>query len=235
MATPGMTLRRARTVRSGWLAFALVAIAAFVALAVLVTVWPGFDGLDMWASGLIRATRTPPLTALADFFTFVGSAAVVMPIAALLMLWMALKRNWAAVVYVFMTVAVGWALGNYPLKAIIHRQRPPVKYAIAPITNGYSLPSAHSLGAFLLFTTLCVIVMLNLPTGHHLKRWLAAVSAIIILAVGYSRVYLGVHWFGDVLAAYLFGWAWWSFTTATYFGSVTDEKRVAPRPGAAAG
>jgi membrane-associated phospholipid phosphatase len=76
-----------------------------------------------------------------------------------------------------------------------------------------------------------VIVMLNLPAGRHLKRWLAVVSAIVIVCVGLSRVYLGVHWFGDVLAAWLLGGAWWSFTTATYIGSVTEERRVALRSG----
>jgi undecaprenyl-diphosphatase len=91
------------------------------------------------------------------------------------------------------------------------------------------MPSTHTLAAFLFFATLCVVVMLNLPTGRHMKRWLAILSTLAILAVGYSRVYLGVHWVGDVLAAFLLGGAWWAFTTVTYFGSVTEERRVAFR------
>ena len=93
------------------------------------------------------------------------------------------------------------------------------------------MPSSHTLAAFLLFTTLCVLVMLNAPVGRHVKRWIAGASALIIIAVGLSRVYLGVHWFGDVVGAVLFGGAWWMFTTATYFGSLTEEKRATPRIG----
>jgi undecaprenyl-diphosphatase len=141
-----------------------------------------------------------------------------------------IRRNWAAALYVFMTVAVGWFLGNDVIKNLIRRPRPS-GVNIAPISGDFSMPSGHSLASFLLFTTLCVIVMLNLPTGWHLKRWLAAVSAVVIICVGLSRVYLGVHWFGDVVAAWLLGGAWWSFTTATYFGSVTEERRVALRSG----
>ena len=151
----------------------------------------------------------------------------------LLMAWMALRRNWAGVVYIFMTIGVGWFLSNDVIKNIVRRPRP-VGVNIAPITGEFAMPSSHSIASFLMLTTLCVIVMLNLPTGHHLKRWLAIVSAVLIVLVGYSRVYLGVHWVGDVIGAWLLGGAWWSFTTATYFGSVTEEKRVSPRPGGSA-
>lgn len=231
MTTPGISADSwRRDPRSGWLVFALGALATFVLLALLVTAWPAFSWLDSAVSAAIRSVRNPVLNNAAGWVTAVGSLEFVAPVTVALMLWMAIKRNWGAALYVFMTVAVGWFLGNDVIKNVIRRPRPS-GVNIAPVSDGYSMPSAHSLAVFLLFTTLCVIVMLNLPTGWHRKRWLAIGSAIVIVAVGLSRVYLGVHWFGDVVAAWLFGGAWWSFTTATYFGSVTEERRMAFRSG----
>jgi membrane-associated phospholipid phosphatase len=231
MATPGMRVGRSqRDPRAGWLAFALVAMGAFVIVAVLAISFPAFDDLDAALSAAIRSMRSPALTQLALLFTWLGSSMVTATVTIALMAWMAWRRNWAAVVYVFMTIPVGWFLGNEIIKNVIARPRPQ-GVAIVPMPADFSMPSGHALASFLWLTTLCVIVMLNAPTGRHLKRWLAIGSAVLIVGVGWSRVYLGVHWTGDVLAAWLFGFAWWSFTTATYFGSITEEKRVAPRPG----
>lgn len=231
MAAPGISVGRwQRDPRAGWAALAILGMGAFVLVAFLAVAWPAFDSVDAALSAAVRSIRTPVLTQLALWFTRVGSLEVVATVTLAMMVWMAVRRNWAAAVYIFMTVAVGWFVGNNLIKNIVRRHRP-IGVNLTPIRTDFSLPSSHSLAAFLMFATLSVIVMLNMPTGHHLKRWLAIGSAVMIIGVGWSRVYLGVHWTGDVIAAWLFGFAWWSFTTATYFGSVTEEKRVAPRPG----
>ena len=231
MATPGMSVGRLRRdPRAGWLAVALIALVGFVILVLLATAWPLFDRFDAAISAVIRATRSPALTPAAVWLSEIGGLEFVGAVTLVLGIWMAVRRNWAAIVYIFMTIVVGWLLGNDVIKNLIRRPRP-VGVNLTPIGHDFAMPSSHSLASFLLLTTVCVIVMLNLPTGRHLKRWLAVGSAVVIVLVGYSRVYLGVHWAGDVIGAWLLGGAWWSFTTATYFGSVTEEKRVSPRPG----
>jgi undecaprenyl-diphosphatase len=217
-----------RDPRAGGFALAIVAFGVFLLIALLAVLWPAFSWLDAKASALLWSVRPPSLSVVARWVTELGGAPAIVSAAVLLVLWMAVRRNWAAAVYVVMTVGVGWVLGNEVVKNIIRRDRPQ-GVNIAALPNDFSMPSGHSLAAFLFFATLCVIVMLNLPTDTHLKRWLVLVSSIAIIAVGFSRVYLGVHWFGDVLAAWLFGGAWWAFTTATYVGSVTEERRVALR------
>ena len=209
---------------SGWLVFASGALAAFVLITLAAVSWPAFDKLDAVISAGIRSWRAPVLDQVAIATTTLGSAYVVLPVALVLAVWMLARRSWGGVLYVFMTVGVGWALGNYVLKSIIHRPRP-VGVNIVPVLSDSSMPSSHTLAAFLLFTTLCVLLMLNAPVGRHVKRWIALASAIVIIAVGWSRVYLGVHWFGDVVASCLFGGAWWMFTTATYFGSLRWDSR----------
>jgi undecaprenyl-diphosphatase len=203
----------------------LLALGVFVLLAGMASLWPAFRSVDGTLSAGIRAMRTPLGNAIAPWLTELGGLTLVVGGSLALVVWMAVRRNWAAVVYIVFTVGVGWFIGNNIIKNVIHRPRPS-GVNIVPVPGDYSMPSAHTLAAFLFWATLCVIVMLNAPTGRHLKRWLAIGSAIVILAVGWSRVYLGVHWFGDVIAAFLFGGAWWTFCTATYFGAVTEERRT---------
>jgi undecaprenyl-diphosphatase len=217
-----------RDPRAGGFALAVIALAVFVLLALLAALWPAFSRLDATLSALAWSVRFPWLNDAARLATELGSGVVIAPASAALVVWMALRRNWAGAVYIVMTIGVGWVLGGEVIKNVIRRARPQ-GVNLVPITDGFSMPSGHSLAAFLFFATLCVIVMLNAPTGAHLKRWLVAASCVAIVAVGMSRVYLGVHWFGDVLAAWLFGGAWWAFTTATYLGSVTEERRLALR------
>jgi len=220
-----------RDPRAGWFVVAVGSLGLLLLAFLLAMAWRAFATLDAAISGAIWSTRTEFGVVMAHGATFLGSTLFVVPVTVLLVLWMGFRRNWAGVVYVFMTIAVGWFLGNDVIKNIVRRPRP-VGVNLVPLPHDYSLPSGHALAAYLLFATVCVVAMLNLPTGHHFKRWLAIVSAVIILAVGWSRVYLGVHWFGDIVAALLIGAAWWLFTTATYFGSVTEERRATLGPGA---
>jgi membrane-associated phospholipid phosphatase len=217
-----------RDPRAGGFVLAFGALATFALLAFLMVAWPAFADLDHRLTAAVWSARSPALNGLAVAVTELGSGRLVIPATLALLLWMAIRRNWAGAIYVVMTVLGGYLLGSQIVKPLLGRTRPHGTNLI-PLPSDASMPSTHSLAAFLFFATLCVVVMLDLPTGRHVKRWLAIFSAIVILAVGYSRVYLGVHWIGDVLAAYLLGGAWWALTTATYFGSVTEERRVALR------
>ena len=89
-------------------------------------------------------------------------------------------------------------------KATIGRQRPPiVDHAIE--ASGESFPSGHALGAA---ATLGVLVYIGWL--HHPRRLplFATVAGLVVLIVGLSRIYLGVHWSTDVLAGWLIGISW---------------------------
>lgn len=70
-----------------------------------------------------------------------------------------------------------------------------------------SFPSGHSMMAAITYLTLATIVAGVLPT-RALKVYVLALAALVTLAVGVSRVYLGVHWPTDVLAGWTAGAAW---------------------------
>lgn len=108
----------------------------------------------------------------------------------------------------FAGLALGGAgLLNVAAKHAFARQRPVLWESIAPEAT-FSFPSAHAMGSAAL---VCVLLLLAWPTRW---RWVAVVVGVPFVAlVGFSRVYLGVHFPSDVLAGWAAASAW---TAAVY-------------------
>lgn len=105
------------------------------------------------------------------------------------------------------TVARG-ALLDLGLKHLFERPRPEgaTRYLHAV---SWSFPSGHAMGALVGYGMLAyVLIMLSRSTGQRIAA--VVIAAVLILAIGLSRLYLGVHYFTDVLGAYAAGAAWLS-------------------------
>ena len=89
---------------------------------------------------------------------------------------------------------------NEILKAVIQRNRPDVLAYI--YEKGYSCPSGHAMGAVIFYGTL-LIFLWNTKLSKKIKWVLTILGSILILAIGFSRMYLGVHYFSDILAGFL--------------------------------
>lgn len=98
--------------------------------------------------------------------------------------------------------AVGYAAAvPWLLKNGLQVARPP-----NAISDGWSFPSAHALYSSVIYGFLAVLLATRLQPE---KRWLVyAVSIVLVALIGFSRLYLGVHWFSDVLAGWLLGFLW---------------------------
>lgn len=214
-----------RDPRAGWLGAAALLAALFAGLVVVVLASPSVDRVDAFLSAAVRALQNPQLTQLAIGITQLGGGWVIVAGTVAASVLLLIRGKTAAVVYLVCTVGGGWFLGNVVIKNIVDRMRPQ-DVALIDLPRGFSLPSGHSLASFLLYASLAVIVVLNVD-GQTAKVAAIVGAAVIIGAVGLSRVYLGVHWVGDVAAAWLFGGAWWAFCTATYLASVTEHQRGA--------
>jgi undecaprenyl-diphosphatase len=136
--------------------------------------------------------------------TALGSQAVLLVVAGGAVIWMFLSRARRDGLRILIGMA-GAELLMPILKVEFHRQRPePFFGEVAP--NSYSFPSGHALLSF------CCYGLLAMVAGSHLRgrrRRLVRIGAVVlILAIGISRVYLGVHHATDVIAGYLVGTIW---------------------------
>ena len=193
------------------LSLAAAAAWAFVALAEEV-VEGGTHAFDTAVLLALRAPGDPadPLgppwvEELARDLTALGGTGVLtfVTLAAAGFLWLRSRR--ATAFYLLAAVGSGVALSN-TAKALFDRPRPDlVPHGSAVYTA--SFPSGHSMMAAVTWLTLAVLVATTF-TERRLKLYVVALAVLVTIAVGLSRVYLGVHWPTDVLAGWAAGGAW---------------------------
>ncbi|WNI14571.1 phosphatase PAP2 family protein [Actinacidiphila sp. ITFR-21] len=187
--------------------------AALGALAWLVLARHGvpyaFDsGPHRWAV----AHRPPAAVTAARIVTGAGTGPYP-PLAAALGGWLAggrstVRRRTRSTVLAVLVLVVGQGLRT-SLMAAAHRARPPVADWAAQ-TSGYSFPSGHTASAAMAAGLLAWGLRRVLPRGPGGVA--AAVCAAVAVAVGCSRVYLGVHWPSDVLGGWLLAAGWLAVT-----------------------
>jgi undecaprenyl-diphosphatase len=153
----------------------------------------------------VHAHSSARVTAAMGFFSLLGSPLFVSLAAAsgCIALWVTGRRSKA----LFLAVtAVGGSLLMWVLKTSFHRQRPE-PFFDTHLPASYSFPSGHALLSF----CLCCAGA-GLAAAGQKKRWVRAtiwtIAAVLVMAIGYSRVYLGVHYPSDVLAGYLGALVW---------------------------
>lgn len=107
---------------------------------------------------------------------------------------------------ILLTAVLGGLLLSYLLKDIFDRPRPDLIVDTSAI-NSASFPSGHSLLAAATYLTLGSL-MAQIQTRFRLKAFIILLAIFVMVLVGFSRVYLGVHWPSDVLAGWTIGAVW---------------------------
>lgn len=186
----------------------LAGVAAFAALAAAVTEGQtaAFDrAVLLW----LHRHRSEALDDFALNVTAMGSGVVVGIVAALAGAYLWGSRHRYSAVLLWIALGGSWILSSL-LKAFFNRPRPDLFEWRTPHAFQASFPSGHSITAMVGYATLAYLVSRLLPQRG--LRWLTVgAAAAIVGLVGWSRMYLGVHWPSDVLGGYATGLAWASF------------------------
>jgi undecaprenyl-diphosphatase len=192
-----------------------------------------YDGIalvDRPIVAWLAAHREPVLTTLMRTVSVVGSPVSASAAAAFVCAAVAWRRrSWLPIATVTIGLA-GFALAATVVKLELARPRPPLPYAVMAV-DGYSFPSGHALGVAT--ATLISAWILARWSIHSWNGQIAVwTSAIVIIGgVGFSRVYLGVHYPSDVIAGWLLGaiWAGALLTCAGLWGHVRGGQRATTR------
>lgn len=188
-------------VKFSWKPYLMVAglLSAFAVFA-LARVYPTFPGDERTLLGL-QGLQTAWLDVLAVAVTELGSTPLAAASGLAAIAVMAVMRRWAdglLLVLGGMLIVVGDSL-----KGLVQRTRPDY-YLLGPEPSGLSFPSGHALYAFI-FGGLLIFLVGKLVPIPALRYSLQIGLGALILAMGASRVYLGVHWPSDVIGSFLFG------------------------------
>lgn len=156
--------------------------------------------LDNMVELYINSLNRPYLVSFFEFITDFGDFLIVGAVTLLILrfLW---KRNKDLIKY-FIVALVSNEIFVYLIKKVVGRVRPfgALKYA----EFSGSLPSGHSAISIFLYGYICYLIVSFYPKSW--RRDIAVLSfSILILLIGFSRLYLNLHYLSDVLAGYLIG------------------------------
>jgi len=164
---------------------------------------------DTWDRTLmlaLAARREPWLTWWMKLLSIAGSGLIEIPLALLLILGLVLRKRKAEAWWYAAAALSGWALSGLA-KAAVHRPRPHVIPRLMHGAGWFSYPSGHSMLAPIIFG-LGIIVWAAPWPSPALRRAALVLAALFALGIGFSRVYLGVHYPSDVVGGLLLGTTW---------------------------
>lgn len=190
-----------------------------------VTEGDGVATLDYPLLDAAMALRSPTLDTLVTGFTNIGGP-IGMPIlaVAIMVFLAARRRSWTPVVLI-VAAASGSLLMTIVGKQFIDRARPPLTDAVPPYEYSASFPSGHSLNALVIAGIVAYLVLLRQSTRRAAVVTIL-LAAIFAVSMGLSRVYLGHHWFTDVLVAGTLGATWLALVITAHRLYLTARQRV---------
>lgn len=153
------------------------------------------------------------LTQIMTDITALGSVSVIMLIICVIVILLITHKDWSGLTYILI-VASGSLIIPVLLKNYFNRERPDVLQHLA-IVNNSSFPSGHSFGATVAYLSFAFLLSREIKQ-IKLEVLYYFLAAVIILFVGVSRMYLGVHFPTDVVGGICAGMIWFSIVSITF-------------------
>jgi undecaprenyl-diphosphatase len=161
---------------------------------------------DTIVTHVIQSIASPLVTEAAIFITQLGSADVLIGIMIIsgIILWLRLGYRWETLMLAISLA--GASLLNILLKYTFRRARPEIEHLVE--VGGYSFPSGHSMVSASFYGMLAYIIWSYLREKEKPSWPVIIIGGVLILLIGLSRIYLGVHFPSDVVAGFAAGGVW---------------------------
>ncbi|MEO5865707.1 MAG: phosphatase PAP2 family protein [Sphingomonas sp.] len=182
----------------------------------------------LWARG--GTMHGPPIgpawfkAAMVDV-TALGGVTALMLIVTLVSGFLIVQRHWLTLSLVLGGTVSG-SIAVSVTKSLVGRARPMITDHLVQVSS-LSFPSGHAANSAIVYLTMATLID-QIVEGRAARAYILVATALLVTLIGFSRVYLGVHWPSDVLAGWAFGtlWAiaWWAI------GAWARARRAASQP-----
>lgn len=201
-----MSTRKSTLARLGLvIVFLLTSIIVFASLAEDVVNQETFSTIDPILGHWLITQASPTGNRFFSVVTFLGNGLVISIGTGIFGFWLAKRKHWGQLIFLSSTVA-GAALLNLILKNIFLRPRPEFPQAFL-VARGFSFPSGHAMSSLAFYGAVAYLACSFYRTKW--RKFLIIITALLISGlIGFSRLYLGVHYFSDVLAGWVAGGMW---------------------------
>ena len=200
---------------------------AFAAIADAVSEKSILATMDVTVTAWLQSHGTEAGEAVFSWISWLGAPVLTVAVVALTVRY-ASQRDWRRAATIA-AASGGGAILNIALKALFHRGRPEFASEFVSGTS-WSFPSGHAMNSMIGYGTMAYFLLERTKTTSRRVAVIVA-TCVIIAMIGFSRVYLGVHYLSDVVAGFLAGAVWLLVCLVGYRFRSTRDGRSHPAGG----
>ena len=178
----------------------------FLAMGFMVRDSAGGILFDMAILDAIHKSSNPVIFSIMNFISFIGSEKFLFPAIGIVIIVSIINRRYFITKFLLFNT-LGSFLFNHLLKQIFQRTRPLGFFLVEQ--GGLSYPSGHSMVVMSMYLAIAYLLTRE-ERDPRRKRRVYILASIIILLMGVSRIYLGVHWPTDVIGGFIMGYIFYS-------------------------
>jgi undecaprenyl-diphosphatase len=186
---------------------------------------------DLTLAAWLRAHSTPAGDRVAVAVSLVGSPVVMSTLAIAGAAAFALRRR-RILLAVWTAAFAGGGVLDWMLKEIIRRPRPVGASAFLHGAS-FSFPSGHAMGSLIGYGLLAYLLAVHGPVRRRARVAILVAAALLVLAIGFTRLYLGVHYFSDVVGGFAAGVVWLSVCVSGLEVALGRQAAARAQPAAA--
>lgn len=169
--------------------------------------------IDTEIMNFVATFRDAGITKIFIFFTYLGNWQIIIGLSIVAVVILGLLRKKREIIFLLAALISGEVIKEL-LKFLIHRPRPDISFSLIS-ENGYAFPSGHAVMSVIFYGAI-VYFIYKLCKKTRQKIILLTGLATLIILIGLSRIYLGVHWASDIVGGWLIGLSILAFFIAVF-------------------